>query len=548
MLIVKNKYLLLVYIYKKGYKNKINIVTNSIYIQIKKTDLELKYSYYSNKREDDIMRILWGDIHNHCGITYGFGSLENALKAAKSQLDFCAIIGHAMWPDMYEKNEDTKFVVNFHLEGFKKLKDHWEYIRQTIADTNSDEFVLFQGYEIHSCHYGDYHIISKEDKLPLIYRNSPRELVEDCGCEAIAIPHHIGYTPTYRGINWDEFNNTISPVVEVYSKHGCAMSESAPFPYYHNMGPRDTRNTVYKGIQQGKRFGFVGSTDHHAGFPGSYGDGMVAVLVEEKTRNSIFDALKARRTYAVTGDKIECLFTVNNAFMGSEIKAGERNIKYNVITDYWLDKIIVYKNLKPLHILNGEMCQELCSEGKYKIRVEMGWGNSDDLFTWNGNIRIENGKIKKYTTYFRGRNVLAPSEDADYDINSINAIDNSINRISDREIEWTCQTVKNKTTLSSMTDHIVFEIQGNLETKVTININGKEEIHTIRELLDAGYSNHIKPYHSHAFKVHQAIPETQYTFNLELKDTVKENECDVYHIEVAQKNGNYVFVSPIFVL
>lgn len=493
------------------------------------------------------MKIFWGDLHNHCGITYGFGSLENAIKAAKSQLDFCTITGHAMWPDMYEKNEDTEFIVNFHLEGFKKLQDHWEEIRQTIADNNSEEFVTFQGYEMHSCHYGDYHIISKDDQLPLIYRNSPRELVEDCGFEAIVIPHHIGYTPTYRGINWDEFDGTISPVVEVYSKHGCAMSEHAPFAYYHNMGPRDTRNTVYEGIKKGKKFGFIGSTDHHAGFPGSYGDGMVAVLAEEKTRESIFEGLKARRTYAVTGDKIECFFTINEAPMGAEIQAEKRCINYHITTDYVLDKIIVYKNLKPLHILNGEMCQEVCEEGRYKIRVEMGWGNTEDLFTWNGNIKIEEGEIVSYKTYFRGRNVLAPSKDAEYDINDVNEISNSMTQTNAHEVVWTCQTVRNQSTLHGMTDHIVVEIQGNLDTRVTINVNGKEEVHFIRELLGAGYSHHIKPYHSHAFKVHQAIPETQYTFDLQLVDEQREKECDIYHVEVAQKNGHYAFVSPIFV-
>ena len=49
------------------------------------------------------MNTYWGDLHNHCGITYGFGSLANAIKRAKSQLDFAAFTGHAMWPDMYEK-------------------------------------------------------------------------------------------------------------------------------------------------------------------------------------------------------------------------------------------------------------------------------------------------------------------------------------------------------------------------------------------------------------------------------------------------------------
>ena len=61
---------------------------------------------------------------------------------------------------------------------------------------------------------------------------------------------------------------------------------------------------VDEGLRQGHKFGFVASTDHHAGFPGSYGDGMAAVLAEEKTRESIWEAIKARRTYAVTGDRI----------------------------------------------------------------------------------------------------------------------------------------------------------------------------------------------------------------------------------------------------
>lgn len=68
------------------------------------------------------MKTYFGDLHNHCGITYGFGSLSNAIDRAKSQLDFCAFTGHAMWPDMYEKAPGTEFVVNFHLEGLKNCR------------------------------------------------------------------------------------------------------------------------------------------------------------------------------------------------------------------------------------------------------------------------------------------------------------------------------------------------------------------------------------------------------------------------------------------
>ena len=117
--------------------------------------------------------------------------------------------------------------------------------------------------------------------FPWYTAGSPEDQIKACGKDAIGIPHHIGIG-RYRGINWDAFDSSISPVVEVYSKHGCGMCEEADYPYYHNMGPRDGRNLIYEGLKRGKQFSFVASTDHHAGFPGSYGDGMAAVWQKKK--------------------------------------------------------------------------------------------------------------------------------------------------------------------------------------------------------------------------------------------------------------------------
>lgn len=493
------------------------------------------------------MNVYFGDLHNHCGITYGFGSLENAIARAKSQLDFSAFTGHAMWPDMYAKAPGTEFVVNFHEVGFQKLKDHWEEIRKTIAEANSEEFVTFQGYEIHSREYGDHHLLSTSDELPLIYRDSPEELVRDCGEPAIAIPHHIGYTPDYRGIDWDKYDGQISPVVEVYSKHGCSMSEDADYPYYHNMGPRDTRNMVDEGLRRGKRFGFVASTDHHAGFPGSYGDGMAAVIAENRTRESLWGAILARRTYAVTGDKIFCNFKVNDAWMGSEITARDRRITAHVETEGTLDKIILYKNGKPYHVVNGELYQETNTVGCYKLRVEMGWGKSD-LYHWNGSMTVEGGQIESYNTYFRGRSVLAPSKDETYDENNINDICTKSDLECPEHLIWSCDTTGNKSTLHPATSSLVVKIKGDLQTKVTVALNGKSCTATIGELLDYGYTTHMEYYHSQAFKIYKAVPETRYQFKLELEDHSPEHDCDYYHLEVAQKNRQWAYVSPVYVM
>lgn len=492
------------------------------------------------------MNIYFGDLHNHCGITYGFGSLENAIRRAKSQLDFAAFTGHAMWPDMYGKVPETRDVVEFHERGFRKLYDSWEKIRKTVAKANGKDFVTFQGYEIHSREYGDHHMISPDDDFPLIYRDSPMELVEDCKKDAIAIPHHIGYTPDYRGINWDKFDSRISPVVEVYSKHGCSMSEDADYPYYHNMGPRDTRNMVDEGLRRGYKFGFVASTDHHAGFPGSYGDGLAAVLAEEKTRESIWKAIRERRTYGVTGDRILCDFRINDAWMGSELKSDQREIMAHVETEGTLDKIILYKNLKPYHIMNGEWSQKINQNGCYKIRVEMGWGEGE-LYRWNGSIEVEGGCIEEYHTYFRGISVLNPLSNASGKEDEINDIATDSCLEDERKLIWTCDTVGNKSTLHPSTSAILVKVRGNMKTQITFRLNCKNFTATVGDLLDYGYTNHMQYYHSQAFKIYKAVPETKYMFDMQLEDLKPETECDVYHLEVSQNNRQKAFVSPVYV-
>lgn len=67
-------------------------------------------------------RAYYGDIHNHCGISYGHGSLDDAIKNAMQKLDFCSITGHAHWCDMPEPNERIAHIIDFHIVGFAKLK------------------------------------------------------------------------------------------------------------------------------------------------------------------------------------------------------------------------------------------------------------------------------------------------------------------------------------------------------------------------------------------------------------------------------------------
>ncbi|TMV43093.1 hypothetical protein FE783_36305 [Paenibacillus mesophilus] len=500
------------------------------------------------------MPLYWGDLHNHCGISYGFGGLENALLAAKGQLDFCAIIGHASWYDIPDRTEGLEYLVDFHKEGFAKLRGHWDYVRETVQRFNvPGEFVTFQGYEAHSSLYGDHHFLSPDDDLPLVEGESPAAIVAKLAPRrVIAVPHHVGYTPGYRGGNWDSFNGAISPIVEVYSKHGSGMSDQSMYPYYHDMGPRDSRSSVFGALARKHRFGFVGSTDHHAGYPGSYGDGRLAVLANAKTREAIWEAILARRTYAVTGDKIACRFAMNGQPMGSEVQASERHFELDVTACDQIDKIVVFKNLRPWKVVNGESLigQDAASPqkaGTYKVRVEMGWGNNKNGFFWNGTATLSGGKLVSTETCFRGRSVLAPTPEMKDDP-TMNELGNKLISQTDESVEWSCTTFKNPTTLHPHTAALILEIEGDADTVVTARVNGAELSATIGELLGGNRTKHLHAYNSEAIVLHRAVPQQAYTVKEAWTDTEKESDCDVYHVEIRQTNGQCAWISPIYAL
>ncbi|MEF3304523.1 DUF3604 domain-containing protein [Paenibacillus sp. GYB003] len=501
------------------------------------------------------MPIYWGDLHNHCGISYGFGGLENALLAAKGQLDFCAIIGHASWYDIPARTEGLEYLVDFHKEGFAKLRGHWDRVRETVRRFNvPGEFVTFQGYEAHSSRYGDHHFLSPDDDLPIVEGESPAEIVRKLAPRrVIAVPHHVGYTPGYRGGNWDSFNAGISPIVEVYSKHGCGMSDQSPYPYYHDMGPRDSRSSVYGALARKHRFGFVGSTDHHAGYPGSYGDGRLAVWADEKTRESIWEAILARRTYAVTGDKIVCRFTMNGLPMGSETRAPQRHFELDVTACDRIDKVIVYKNSRPWKVVNGESlaagheAASAAAKGVYKVRAEMGWGNNKNGYFWNGAADVRGGRLVSVESCFRGRSVLAPTPEMKDDP-AMNALGNRIARQTDSSVEWSCTTFKNPTTLHPHTAAVILEIEGDANTEIRFRANGAELTATVGQLLDGNATRHLRAYNSEAIVLHRAAPRHAYTVKEAWTDTSAESECDVYHAEVRQANGQCAWISPIYAL
>ncbi len=383
-------------------------------------------------------RLFWGDLHSHCSISYGHGSVEQALLRAKQQLDFCSITGHAFWPDMPTDRAQYADIIDYHTAGFATLAKNWDRLLKAEAEASQEgKFLALPSYEWHSMRFGDHNVYAAGPELPLADAPDLPGLREVCRrAKAIAIPHHIGYAAGYRGINWDEYREERSPFVEVFSLHGCSVDERSPFPMLHDMGPRDADSTAEAGWNRGFRFGIVGGTDHHGAYPGSHGDGRMGVFAKELTRESLWEAFLARRVFAATGDPIDARLFVDEAWIGETVRnPGTRHLKIEVAGMDSIDKVELLKNGRVI----GRFFPEPATEpaGPFRLNIAWGWGRKDRLVSWENRISLPEGTITEATSCFSGQAVVAPKGDGELG-ESPDDVDlpHEITERTDRQVAW----------------------------------------------------------------------------------------------------------------
>lgn len=117
------------------------------------------------------LKMYWGDLHNHCNITYGHGDMRDAFEAAKGQLDFVSVTPHAMWPDIPGADDPRlKWVIDYHTGAFKRLREggYEKYVKMTNEYNKEGEFLTFVGYEAHSMEHGDHVALNYDLDAPLV--------------------------------------------------------------------------------------------------------------------------------------------------------------------------------------------------------------------------------------------------------------------------------------------------------------------------------------------------------------------------------------------
>lgn len=493
----------------------------------------------------------FGDIHNHCDTSYAHGSLENALNNAMLQLDFVSVTGHSSWPDIPDRKAPLESLVDYHVNGFNKLQTGWERFVDTFDRFNDPgSFVCFPSYEIHSMADGDHTVYFKDHKRPMFKPDSIpdfQDIVRDIrieGDDAFLTPHHIGYRTGYRGINWDSYSEKASPFVEIISMHGCSESDDSALPYLHTMGPRNGSNTMQAGLSRGFHFGVIGSTDHHSAHPGSHGYGKVAIWAEELTKDAIWSALKKRRCYALTGDKIVLDFSLNNANMGEIIPYSEkRDIHIDVRGGDALDYMELLRNNIVIRRWNylEDSNSDITGPVKGKVFIEAGWGVTGERIEWDILISLNRGKILDVEPRLHGIDVVDPEQKHTQEYQFSNW-----SREGDAVRLRTC-TWGNPTTLTNTNQGLCLEIEAESDAELCLDVNNVKYRRNLKDLSVQSDSFYLGRFLSGAVHIHRFVPERMYNRKEYLSEIENGDKEDSYYVRVRQKNGQWAYSSPIWV-
>jgi len=462
-------------------------------------------------------RLFWGEMHTHtfCGDSI-FGEIETAADIASTHLDFWA-------PGEHCDNQEF---------------DWPRLLRAVNGSHRSGEFVAFAGLERAGAD-GDYNAYFLQDD-PDPYTGGPLDefLAYARAQGAVVIPHHTAYAVDHRGTHWERHDPELMPLAEIFSMHGCSERDDGPYPMdLAWMGPRASGGAAVTGLALGKCFGFIASSDGHNAYPGAYPLGLVGCFASELTRESLFEAFRARRTYAVTGDRIRAEFTVDGHLMGDVFTGGERRaISLKIEGLDALDKVEVVRNGRVLRRLSGALDREYPrAAGRYQVRLGWGWGGAGTNVNWTAELRIEDGEILAASPCFSPPAVnriehLTPSECV------------WVSRTGGYDASWTTNRYR-----VGGDQSIVFTVGGDPGTRLRVTVNGRHLAYSLGELARESRVEFLRGAGDERFKFHHPLPESQYRLEAQFEDDRPATDCDWYYVRVAQDNGQMAWLSPIWV-
>jgi len=326
----------------------------------------------------DAPSVYWGDTHGHSGFAEGIGTPERFMTWARddARLDYVTHSEHDIWLDDFE----------------------WNVLRDNVTRFSEDgRFVAYLGYEWTTRNlFGGHHNVlfrtaKDRERVPTVRYPTLSDLyaglrAKHSDRDVVVIPH------AHQAGDYRMSDPKLEPMIEIMSQHG-------NFEWFG-------RNYLARGHQ----VGFTAASDNHLSQPGygapkggslSQRGGLGAVLASQPTRDALFDAMKNRRTYATTGERIILDFSINGAGMGARAAyATERAIEGHVIGTAPIDRVTLLKNNAVLWEKNyGEVHQRRSKSQTFDVQFSSRseplnpGDNPRGWVPWKGALQVEDAEL-----------------------------------------------------------------------------------------------------------------------------------------------------------
>lgn len=268
---------------------------------------------------DPPWRVFWGDIHVHTVSSncWPWSCKDPAFCYAYARdvthLDFAAAADH--------------------LRGIALEEGRWERLQELVSAYDAPgSFVPILAFE--SSHAkgfgGDNNVYYRDMAAPYFWPDrddmrgyAPKvhlkelwQWLDSTGTAYMTIPHHTARMAKNRTFDEPYYDAEREPLFEIYS--GWGSSETPPPNGFPLAGGNSSEKAYYvDALRAGCRYGVIASSDDHSTLPGGqhrhrcsplafktltgcHHQGLAAVRARELTRESLWDALQNRSTYATT--------------------------------------------------------------------------------------------------------------------------------------------------------------------------------------------------------------------------------------------------------
>ncbi len=336
----------------------------------------------------------WGDLHAQTKTTVGTGSEDEYFTFARDTawLDFTSHQGN----------------------DFQISDSYWRHINDTTRRFNEEgRFVVFPGYEWsgNTPAGGDLNVFYRHEGQPVLRSSHwlipeveedeltpahPASVLFEKMKQAVSLNDvllcaHVG--GRYANIR-QYFDQELFSLVELVSCWGV-------FEWL-----------LWDAFEKEYIVGVMCNSDGHRGRPGAesagfsefgIANGLTCVLADSLTRDTIFDALKARRCYGTTGARMLLDFTANNQPMGSLITERHQqrvSVQASVTGTGPLEVLQLFRGRQIIEEIRPTAFDDI-TESRH---VRVSWRGSRERgrqrqVIWDGEIRVEGVKITSADTF-----------------------------------------------------------------------------------------------------------------------------------------------------